>query len=324
MADKFLGVDVSKDRFHVALFCGGKYRQKSFDNNPLGFARLRRWLKAQHASEAHICMEATGNYGLDLATFLYENGLLVSVANPARIAAFIKSELGRTKTDKADARAIARFCRASNPPPWLPPSPQRALLRDLSRRLDDLKDAQAQEKNRLKDPGLSPSVRRSIQRHLDFLKEEIQAVEKELKDLIRHDQELKKQNELLQSIPSIGPATAHVLMSEYGDFSQFENARQVAAYAGLVPAARKSGSSVGGRTPLSKTGNARIRKALYWPAITAIRCNPIIQDFARRMRQNGKKEMEIIGGAMRHLLHLAFGVIKTQLPFDPTYRPTRG
>jgi len=126
---------------------------------------------------------------------------------------------------------------------------------------------------------------------------------------------------LLDSIPGIGEATAALLLAELGDMAQFSNARQVAAFAGLVPRIRESGASVRGRSRLSKVGSSRLRKSLYFPAITALRFNPLIKALGLRLSAQGKSKMLIIGAAMRKLLHLAYGVLKSGRPFDPDFVP---
>ena len=130
---------------------------------------------------------------------------------------------------------------------------------------------------------------------------------------------LRRRRELLDPIPGIAETTAASLLAEITDITQYRSARQVAAYAGLVPRERQSGSSVRGRTRLSKIGNARLRKALYFPAITALRCSPFFQAWAEGLRQRGKCKMSVIGAAMRKLVHLAYGVLKTGRPFDPAW-----
>ncbi|MBV9469790.1 MAG: IS110 family transposase, partial [Abitibacteriaceae bacterium] len=131
--------------------------------------------------------------------------------------------------------------------------------------------------------------------------------------------DLKNKAQLLESIPGIGAATAALLLAELGDMKQFSNARQVAAFAGLVPRLHESGTSVRGRSRLSKVGSSRLRKALYFPAITALRWNPLLKTFGQRLAQQGKSMMVIVGAAMRKLLHLAYGVLKSGLPFDPYF-----
>ena len=131
-----------------------------------------------------------------------------------------------------------------------------------------------------------------------------------------------QKRELLTSIAGIGRTTANLLLGELSG-RDFQKARQVAAHAGLVPQHRQSGSSVRGRAHLSKKGNARLRRALYWPAIVALRYNPVLAAFASRLLAAGKPKMVVIAAVMRKLLHLAFGVLKHQQPFDPNWMPGR-
>jgi len=130
---------------------------------------------------------------------------------------------------------------------------------------------------------------------------------------------LKQQSELLDSIPGIAETTAARILAEITDIAQYKSARQVAAYAGLVPRERQSGTSVRGRTRLSKIGNARLRRALYFPAITAIRCSEFFQAWTKGLRERGKSKMSVICAVMRKLVHLAYGVLKTGKPLDPQW-----
>jgi transposase len=117
-----LGIDVAKAKFDAALLGEGKLAQRTFSMDPAGFAALESWIGEHGVEQVHACLEATGEYGAALALFLYESGHLVSIVNPARIAAYAKSRLARTKTDKSDAALIARFCAHEQPPVWTPPS----------------------------------------------------------------------------------------------------------------------------------------------------------------------------------------------------------
>jgi transposase len=130
---------------------------------------------------------------------------------------------------------------------------------------------------------------------------------------------LKQQTQLLDSIPGIAETTAALVLAELTNIKQYSSARQVAAYAGLVPRERQSGTSVRGRTRVSKVGNAQLRKAPYFPAITAIRCSPFFQAWAEALLKRGKSKMSVICAVMRKLLHLVYGVLKSEQPFDPEW-----
>lgn len=312
-----LGLDISKLKFNACLLCeGGKLRHKVFPNNPEGFARLPEWLGGQGGAQAHACMEATGAYGDSLAAYLHAHGHAVSVVNPAQIKAYARSVLSRTKTDRVDASLIARFCAERRPAAWTPPAPELRESQALVRRLESLIGMRTSEENRLSSGIAVEAVRASVEGLPAHLAEQIKKTEALIRDLIGQHPSLKRQSELLDSIPGIGETTAAALLAEVSDFSQYQSARQVAAFAGLVPRERQSGSSVRGRVRLSKIGNARLRRALYFPAITALRCSPFFQAWAKGLRDRGKSKMAIIGAAMRKLVHLAYGVLKTGRPFD--------
>jgi transposase len=315
-----LGLDIAKLKFNACLIReSGKFRHKVFPNTPDGFAQFSNWLNQQGVKQAHACLEATGSYGDSLATYLHEQEHLVSVINPAAIKAYAQSHLSRTKTDRVDAALIASFCLERRPPAWHPPAPELRELQALVRRLGSLVEIRTMEENRLSSGVTVAAVRESVEEHLAYLSEQIKRTEALIRSHIDSHSGLKRQRELLDSIPGIAEATAAVLLAEVPDIKQYRSAREVAAFAGLVPRERQSGSSVRGRVRLSKIGNSRLRKALYFPAVTALRCSPFFQKWAEGLRQRGKNKMAVIGAAMRKLVHLAYGLLKTGRPFDPEW-----
>lgn len=317
----FLGIDISKATFDVALLQDDSLKptHKRFANSEVGFRHLAAWLQSHKTPPVHACMEATGTYGEALATFLHEQGHKVSVVNPAQIYHFAQTSLSRTKTDKADAEHIAQFCRLHQPPLWAPPAPQIRTLQALVRRLDALLEMRQSEKNRLAADPAASEVTTSIQTVLAFLDKEITAIKGQIKEHIERHPDLRSKRDLLISIPGIADTSAAAVLAELGDVAQFTGARQVAAFAGLVPKIRQSGTSVRGRATLSKRGSPRLRHALYFPAMTALRFNPIIRVLRERLEQKGKAKMAILGAAMRKLLHLVFGVLRSGKPFDPNF-----
>jgi transposase len=318
-----LGIDIAKLKFNVCLINqSGKLKHKVLPNTATGFEQLRDWLSKQGVEHVHACLEATGTYGESLSLFLHEAGHTVSVVNPAAIKAFAQSRLSRTKTDRVDAELIARFCQAQEPPAWTPLPAEVRELQALVRRLEALIEMRVMEENRLSSAITVEMVRHSVEELLKHLNEQIKRTEKLIREHLNHHPRLKRQSELLDSIPGIAETTAAHLLSEIVDITQYRSARQVAAYAGLVPRERQSGTSVRGRTRLSKIGNARLRKALYFPAITALRCSPFFQQWAKGLQKRGKSKMSIICAVMRKLVHLAYGVFKSEKPFDPEWAKT--
>lgn len=319
MIQSILGIDVSKDTLDVVLLNGSSRMYENFSNSETGFARLMRWIASKGADQVHACLEATGQYGDGVAERLFQAGHAVSVVNPARIKRYGDSKLHRNKTDKADAGLIAEFCLKEKPALWAPLPPHIKRLRQLVRRLEDLQANYQQERNRLKSGISDPWVLEDIRDHIDELSRRIQALHKAIQQAILETPELKRKLELLVSITGIGKLTAARLLAEIGDFSCFKNAPQLAAYAGLNPKGFRSGSSVHKKTRISKEGRALLRHILYMPAIVARNHNPIICAFCDRLAQRNLPKMAVIVAAMRKLLHLVFGVLKHEQPFDPNF-----
>jgi transposase len=314
-----VGIDIAKASFDVArLGADGKYKHKKFDNTPAGFARFAEWLAGFGPEAAHLCMEATGAYSVPLADFLSVRGFHVSVVNPAKIAAFGKSELSRTKTDKADAKLIARYTLAMRPGAWVPPPPEIRELQALLRRLDSLQEMQRMEQNR--EDTADAAVVASIQAVLAALEAEIKSVREALRRHIDGNPGLRRRATLLESIPGVGEATAAWLLTLLSEHRGFGNAKQAAAFAGLAPRLRQSGHW-DGQTHLSKNGDPMLRKALYMPMLSALTFNPAIRAFCQRLKANGKSGKSYVCAAMRKLIHIAFAILKSGKPFDPEYKP---
>lgn len=259
-------------------------------------------------------MEATGIYYEALAEYLVQQGYTVSVVNPWQIKAYADSKLRRHKTDRLDARLIADFCLKEQPRGWQPLAPAERTLQALVRHLDSLVETHQQQLNRL-ESSRDDLARASLKRVIAQLTAEIQQVKHQIEDHL----DLKHKQQLLTSIPGIGAQTATALLAEMPDLAHYPSAKHAAADAGLIPAERTSGSSVRGQPHLSKIGNPRVRKLLYFPALAAMRFTPFIQDLRQRLLARGKAKMVVVGAAMRKLLHLAYGVLKHNSPFDPAY-----
>jgi transposase len=175
-----------------------------------------------------------------------------------------------------------------------------------------------QEKNRQAAGGLVPPVAASLVRHITMLKTELADLDAQITRHVDQHPGLRQQRDLLLTIPGIGATTAARLLAECRAITDFANARAYAAFAGLVPRERQSGT-LRGRARLSKLGSSRLRLALYFPALAAMRHNPRLAPFAARLAAAGKPKMVIVAAVMRKLLHLAFGVLKHQRAFDPTW-----
>ena len=311
-----LGIDVGKEYIDCELL-GEKRATKRVNNTVRGFEQLQTWLRHRNVRKVHACMEATGGWSEELAYFLQERGHVVSIVNPVQIRAFGQSELTRTKTDKADAALIARFCKAMQPNAWEAPTPSERRLRQLVRRRRALIEMRTQELNRLAAPG-TENVEKSIRDMIAMLERQIAELDADIKKTIDDDDDLKGKRDLIESIDGIGPTTSATLLAETPHIDKFESSKALAAYAGVCPQLQQSGRSVS-KSWTTKIGNRELRRVLYMAALAAKRSNPVIKAFADRLQERGKRPMEIIVAIMRKLIVLVFGVLKTRRPFDPNW-----
>jgi transposase len=265
-------------------------------------------------------MEASGNFQEAVARFLHEEDYRVSVVNARRIKGYAASQLQRTKTDAADAALIARFGWREDLRAWEPPSASESRLQELTRARQALQKEKTRTQNRL-DEAEDEAVRRAHRGLLDEIERRIEDLEEEIDEHVKEDSELERQCSLLETIPGIGLQTAAIVVAELGSPERFESARQAAAYAGLVPRHHESGTSVRGAPRMSKVGNGRLRRAMYFPAMTALRFNSAVKAFGDRLKERGKEKMVVVGAAMRKLLHICYGVLKSGRPFDASLHP---
>lgn len=314
-----LGIDVSKAKLDCALALGAKFRHKVFTNNPAGWTQLAAWLGGHADAGVHACMEATGTYFEGVAQHLADLGHIVSVINPALVRAHGQSLGLRSKTDAIDARLLADFCREKHPAAWQPPSPAERQLRALVLRHQALVEIQTQEKNRAHV--VRDAVRDSIDTHLAWLDSELLRIERAIAEHLDQDPDLRRKRDLLDSIPGLGERTIAVLLA-YGLAQQrFSTARQFVAFAGLCPRLLESGTSVRAKPRLSKIGHAFLRRALYMPAMVTLYRTAWGQRFRERLTAHGKPPKLIIGAMMRKLAQVAFGVIRSGLPFNQALHP---
>lgn len=314
---------MSKKKLDVALLVNGKTKSKVVDNSALGHRALLEWLGKSKApmAELHVCMEATGVYYEPVALALHAAGLRVSVVNPACIKGFGYSENIRNKNDAVDAGLIARYCVAMAPAPWTPPPIEQRQLRAWSMRVQALKDIRQQEENRLEAHTVTgmDEVAEHVRGHIAWLSAEIAKLEDEIDDHIDRHPGLKHDADLIASIPGVGATTVARILGHLGDIRRFESAKAFAAFLGVTPKQRTSGTSVRGRTMISRTGSTALRAALYMPSLVARRHNPILAQFAERLLATGMAKKAVIGAVMHKLTHLIYGVIHTGKPFDANY-----
>jgi transposase len=314
-----VGIDVSKLKLDVCVAVGAKFKYKVVKNTRGGHAELIAWLLLRGLpTDVPVVLEATGPYSEAPATALADAGWRVSVVNPARVKGFAQSQLSRNKTDKADAKLLALFAQRADLELWQPPSLAVRELHALVERLQALQDMRQQERNRLEalSQGEQSRVIAMVQDHVDWLSGQIAAIESEIHDHIASNPDLKQDADLIRSIPGCGPKLAAQFLAYVGDVRRFKSAKALAAFVGVTPRQKQSGTSVNGRTTISRAGHAAARRSLYMPGLVAKRYNPVIAAMAKRLEDRGLAPKAIVGASMRRLVHLIYGVIKSGTHFD--------
>jgi transposase len=324
-ATHILGIDIAKGKFDVNLrpLAASEPRwEATFPNNPKGFQALHRWL-GQHGPRSrtlvHACLESTSRYGDALAQFLHQEDYQVSLVNPRRTRHYADSQLTRTVNDTIDARLIADFCASQRQTltRWEPLSPEHRQLRDLTRARQALVDDRERFANMLETAtGLA---RQTFLKQVRQLDRQVKDLDRAIQQFVRLVPQLHHQVELADSVTGVGPITAATVIAELPPIAKIPQAAQAVALFGLDPIKKTSGTSVNTPARLSRMGSRRGRKALYMPALVALRWNPIIRPLGQRLQNKGRSGKYIVVAAMRKLLRLIYGVIKQGRPFDPNW-----
>jgi transposase len=318
MYDAIVGIDVSKETLDVNCARGQRKQGKVFANTPEGWKLVLSWLKAMGSKQAHVCLEATGRHSLGVALALHDAGHVVSIVNPAQIRDFARTKLGRNKTDKIDAALIREYAALFNPQPWKPPSPAMRRLCELQTVRAGILKNRAEWQNRIASGLGDSTATRLAAMTIDHFTTQLEAIDHAIDETIDQDTELRSRRDLLLSITGVGETLAGLLLAEMPEPGSLRHSGQIVAYAGLNPSHYQSGSSINHPTRISKIGNATLRSALYMPALSAMRFNPAIAALVARLKSAGRlKPKQIVVAAMRKLLVLCFGVLKTGKRFDP-------
>jgi transposase len=254
-----------------------------------------------------------------VALALYDAGHVVSVVNPAQIRDFARTKLGRNKTDKVDAALIREYTELFSPQPWMPPSPAMRRLCELQTVRAGLVANRAEWKNRL-GSGLGDSTAIKVATTtIDYFTSQLATIDRAIDETIDQNVELRSRRELLLSVIGVGETLAALLLTEMPEPAVLRRSGEIVAYAGLNPSHHRSGTSIDRPTRISKIGNATLRSSLYMPALSAMRFNPAVAALVARLKSAGRlKPKQIVVAAMRKLLVLCFGVLKTGKRFDPT------
>jgi transposase len=323
--DHWVGLDVSKRTFDAAVASPDqRYPRtplralpwKSFPRTRAGVAAFLAWLDEQAPRrEARVVMEATGRYSVELASWLLAKrpSLRPAIENPKNTKAFI---------DSLNQRGLAFYGVERCPCPYEPLSKTRQELRDLNRYRDVLVAQRTAVKNRSHERCASKVIARMQKRQLRQLNDDIKAIERETKRIIRDDDSLRQDFELLTSIDGVGPITATTVLAEIGDLRRFERARQLTAYAGVSPSVVQSGTSVRGKSRMCKRGNQRVRQALYLSAMATLNTKApnSLSAVHYRLREEGKHGKAALGAVMRKQLTVMRAVLISGEPYDPSFQ----
>lgn len=310
-----VGIDVSKDHLDVSRQrTGGEVQEEQFANAQPQWRTLLRWMR-KGSAQVRVVLEATGTYHLDLALFLHaQKKVEVMVVNPRAAHNFAQACMQRAKTDRVTAAMLREFGARMVFVPWQPPPRQVLEVRALARRIQALKQQSAAEKNRLhaaQSSALGPAaVRADIEANVDQLEGRIAALSAAAVQQIDSDPDMRRRYEQLLSVTGVAATSAVQLLAELLVLPPDMTVRQWVAHCGLDPRPFESGSSVQRRVRISKKGNAHLRAALYFPALTAMQHDPHVRAFAAQLRARQREGLQVVVAVMRKLLHAIFGMWK--------------
>lgn len=312
--NEYFGVDISKDVFDVH---GSDMGHKQFKNSAKGFVAFLKLIP----KESLVIMEATGYYHYRLAQFLYKKAVSVSVVNPLSVKRFIQMKLAKIKTDKSDAKAVCEYGQINEVPLYTALTDVQSECLQLFRLLDSYLKKRTATKNKMHGEetlGLpSKFVYRSLRRNRKHLDKEIKGIEEKLLSLVKQDQQ--RQLTLLTSIPGIGIRTALFLIVSTDGFKKFETASQLCSYIGITPIIRESGSSVRGRSRISKIGNKKLRNLLFLCSFNACKHNKACREIYERIVNKGKSKKLALIAVSNKLIKQSFAIAKSGRPYDETF-----
>lgn len=331
MSEKFwVGIDMSKDSFYAAVASENCAPREwaflpfaKFAHSVKGVDDFLAWLRdggwdAPHV--AGVCIEATGRFSEQWVGHLNKRLEPVCLLNPARPKAFASSLGIRDKSDRVDACVLALYGKSHQPRPMQESSPQERELRDMSRLRNALQQQCQANEQRLAD-GPSKIARDVLKKTIAALNREITRLEKAMEQLLKDTPAMADDYKRAQTVQGIGPKTATVILAEFGDLRNYKRGELV-ALAGLFPREYSSGTSVRKKNKLAKAGKPSVRAALYMCAMSAVRANPHLKQFAERLKAHGKTPMQILGAVMRKLLLLVRAVVVGECDYDPARHAT--
>jgi len=303
---KYVGIDVSKGRLDVAIGEQGEYWDVA--NDEKGILKLVERLKL--VEPALIVLESTGGLEIGALTGLYSAGLKVALVNPGRVREFARSLGLLAKTDKLDARLLARFGEAVKPSETRLPDEQEQHLAGLVGRRRQLLEILVAEQNRLHST--QPSLKGNVEEHIRWLQDALAKLDQEIQEYVRQSELWKSKSNLMRSVPGVGPVTASTLLGELPELGQLDR-KKIAALVGVAPFNNDSGYRRGKRR--IKGGRSSVRNVLYMAALSASKYNPILRAFYQQMIKRGKEKKVALTACMRKLLTFLNAIIRDSVPW---------
>jgi transposase len=316
----YVGIDISKLFFDVAIEVEGRYRYWKLSNDRDGFKQLLQLIKG---GEYWCVMEASGPYYLKLACYLNAQEISLSVVNPLVIRRFCQMRLVKAKTDKKDASMIAEYGKTEKPKKWKEQEGYMLELRQLQAYLEQLDKSRTgyirQMEAFVQSPVLSKKVKAGLTKMIKGAEGEIKRIEQEMQSIIeRYHQDMYSR---VKSIPGIGKKTSMLLVVITSGFTMFENAKQLSSYVGLSPRIFESGTSVKGKVKICKMGMSRIRAMLYLCSWSAIKCNKACKELYTRLVDKGKPKMVALIAVANKLIKQSFAIATTGSVYQENYLP---
>ena len=313
----FAGADISASWFDIAVLDGRRIHEGRFGQDETGFAQLEAWLLERGLLRLWIAMEHTGGYERRLAQHLYVKGHRVCLVDGLQLRRFKESLKVKAKTDKVDARVLARFAKDRKPALWTPRPDSWRELTELVHHRQDLVDAITAWKCRKSGPCSNAAVRAQQNTLLQVLQMQLKEAQDQIARLVESSPDLSRDVELLCTVKGVKFTTATAFLAESGPIEAYPSPKSLALAAGLAPLPFQSGSSIK-RGHSAPYGNAHMRRALSIIAPGARRFNPAMACFASRIAARGGKTNSLLNRAvMRKLVHVFWGVLKRKQPFDP-------
>lgn len=319
---RWAGIDVSKATFDVRLHpvlppekekpSLADLPKAQFPRNEDGTRRLLAWLDKSGAAEGtRVVMEATGRYSVELGEMILQMRpeLAPAIVNPRSVLHFAKSLNLKNKNDTLDAALLARFGAERFPSPWIRKSPEFSKLQELVRQRAYLVEVLTSAKNRLSELADFPAVAKLQKSVVSKVEKAIEEAEKMIRRLIASDEKMKRSLKLLVSIPGVGFVTAATVLGEIGDLTLFKSSRRLSSFAGLSPVQKESGTSVAGKTRMSKAGSPEVRRVLYMAAMAAYAGKNALARFGADLVERGRTGKQALGAIMRKILVLMRAVM---------------